>query len=543
MNAASGNRVAPGQVLLRKGRRLLRRSPTLAAAHFAAAAEVAWAADLGRAVDVLAPDLAVARALYNEATARLAAVLPRLLAVSAEPGIVHLPPVAGRTGWRVAVPEFEADFLRRHTFLPARDLRARGLRARYVRPGIGGALVASRPNGASTLQEIHFPPEGIVYPTTALLRFPATESAGLTAVDFELRDAVRDRTIPWANGSAPLAADFSAPWAHLLARTAGLMVSGFAGMLRPMQTFRPPRLYLLEPYDPAKRVILMVHGLWSSPLAWARLTNDVWGVPELRRRYQIWHYDYPTGYPVLYNARKFRAELDATRRAFSPDLADEAVNHLVVVAHSMGGLLSRTLVTDSGMAVWDSLLCRRPESLRASPADRVELESMYVFRPHPAVRRVVYIATPHRGSAIASAWVGLFGSALVRLPEDLRALYERLLPANPDLLTDRVRHIFRRGAPNGIDSLSPRNPALEAMAALPTAAGVPFHSIHGHGRRGRPGPRATDSVVTYASSHLEGAESEASFPDGHGVFDHPGAAREVIRILQLDAREGPLPAK
>ncbi len=43
-----------------------------------------------------------------------------------------------------------------------------------------------------------------------------------------------------------------------------------------------PHLYMLEPYNPNKKVIGFIHGLASSPEAWVSLTNDIMGDQELR---------------------------------------------------------------------------------------------------------------------------------------------------------------------------------------------------------------------------------------------------------------------
>ncbi len=60
-----------------------------------------------------------------------------------------------------------------------------------------------------------------------------------------------------------------------------------------------PHLYMLEPYNPNKKVVVLVHGLASSPEASIRLTNDVMGDPVLREHYQVWQVFYSTNMPIL----------------------------------------------------------------------------------------------------------------------------------------------------------------------------------------------------------------------------------------------------
>ncbi len=60
---------------------------------------------------------------------------------------------------------------------------------------------------------------------------------------------------------------------------------------------------MLQPYRPGRIPIVFIHGLRSSPLAWLKDINEVWGDPELRERYQVWIYMYPTGKPLPLNGR------------------------------------------------------------------------------------------------------------------------------------------------------------------------------------------------------------------------------------------------
>jgi hypothetical protein len=58
-----------------------------------------------------------------------------------------------------------------------------------------------------------------------------------------------------------LAANHTAPGDHLKLRAKRFAESGFAGMIRPFSMLRKPQIYLLDPYDPNKMPLLMIHGL------------------------------------------------------------------------------------------------------------------------------------------------------------------------------------------------------------------------------------------------------------------------------------------
>ena len=60
-----------------------------------------------------------------------------------------------------------------------------------------------------------------------------------------------------------------------------------------------PHLFMLEPYNPNKKVLVLIHGLASSPEAWIRLTNDIMGDPVLRENFQVWQVFYSTNMPIL----------------------------------------------------------------------------------------------------------------------------------------------------------------------------------------------------------------------------------------------------
>lgn len=85
--------------------------------------------------------------------------------------------------------------------------------------------------------------------------------------------------------------------------------------------------------------------------------------------------------------------------------------------------------------------------------------------------------------------------------------------------------------PNSIDTLSPNDPFVKIMNALPLAKGVPYHSIIGDRGRGDT-PNSSDGVVPYWSSHVGGAESEKIVPSGHGADQNPEGIAEVVRILK-----------
>jgi hypothetical protein len=139
------------------------------------------------------------------------------------------------------------------------------------------------------------------------------------------------------------------------------------------------------------------------------------------------------------------------------------------------------------------------------------------------------MSTPHRGSDLASNWIGRIGASLVRMP---------LMIATIPLTTISVATTGHAVAPikripNSIDTLSPKNRFVLEMNKLPITPGIPYYSIIGDRGRGDT-PKSSDGVVAYWSSHLDGAESEKIVPSGHGSPRDPAAIAEVDRILRLN---------
>jgi triacylglycerol esterase/lipase EstA (alpha/beta hydrolase family) len=286
----------------------------------------------------------------------------------------------------------------------------------------------------------------------------------------------------------------------------------------------------MQPYDPARIPLLMVHGLQSTPVSFANLVNDLSADPVLHARYQIWLYHYPTGTPVLQNAAVLRRILKQTLREIDPQGTDFAANQLVVLGHSMGGIMTHTLLSDSGYKLWDSVISVRPEMFSCDSKTRSVVDAIFLFEREKLVRRAILIAVPHRGSPIADNWIGDLGQSLYRADSELQEAFRSLVENHRDQINPFIIKLVREGKLSSIRTLSANSPALMALAAIPPA--VPFHTIIGQKNPG-PAHSGNDGVVAYSSSHLDGAESELIVRYGHEAFLHPDAVAEIKRILHL----------
>ena len=291
--------------------------------------------------------------------------------------------------------------------------------------------------------------------------------------------------------------------------------------------YEPTGLSLLRPYERGKIPVVFIHGLWANPWSWSRMIESLEADPALRDRCQFWTFGYSTGDPIPYSASLLRRDLDEVRRKFDPDGSDRAFDRMVIVGHSMGGLLTKMMVQESGTRLWQVISDRPVDELAGDPADRDLFRRALIFKPRPEVRRVVFINTPHRGSRLDQGGLEHLGSRLVRLPDPLRASYSRLMARNgPDFF----KPYFRKGLPTSVDELEWQSPFLMGLDAVKLAPTIEAHSIIAD-RRDPPRAGGTDGLVPYESAHLDGTASEFLVSSGHLCQDNPAVIREIRRIL------------
>ena len=451
-----------------------------------------------------------ARAIYNKATADLTALLcsadggqlwNRPQAIPAPDGTWQLR-FAGKSkdgnydpGWFTS-------------FTPADHVDMDSVKNRYRQDGTGGALVGVR----KTSPLAPFSPRvGVTAPVSAVLDFKGRDVT-LTLVDPTLktrsRIAGKDR---W------LEADFSAPLSYYPHDSE--LWNGLMGAIRAGDRMGTTGLYQLEPYDPERIPLVFVHGLISTPRMWRNVINELATDPVLRRRYQCWVFSYPTGNPPGFSALRLREELQRFKQ-IHPDAKE-----IVMVGHSMGGLLTRMQVTTVGRDDWNVIGEKKAATFfkNVKPGDLIHRCTIY--QANPDIGRAVFICTPHRGSKMAVGTLGELAIRMISLPLDIASTATHTLGNSLAMLTgDEVR------APTRIDGLSPSNPTYKVLDNRPIE--VPHHSIIGDRGKGDT-PNSSDGVVEYWSSHLKSADSEKIVPGPHGACEMPETLDELRRILHL----------
>ncbi len=490
----------------------------------AAIGEYLTAAEAAANQFVRTPGDTAARDVYNFALSRIFGIIKQSkldpwtmpLTVPAEGGgFVLTRKPDSRKQWNPAL----------YDFTPADqfDIHGTYVSERTVREGLGAPLVAvGREMNKDALTE--FSSTRTYYGVTAVIRFEGRRAI----VGFE--DPLATERVKVGAHSYPLAADFTVPIAVMLAQNDPKKLE-LARLLRPEQHAETARIARLQPYDPNKTVVLVIHGLMESQATWAPMLNALRGDEQIRENYQFWFYSYPSGYPYPHSAAILRRELDAIQKKFP------LKKKMVVVGHSMGGCISRLLITDtSDEKLWLALVKKPPGEVQLSKESRKLFSDALIFRNRPEVGRVIFIAAPLKGSDLATNWMGRLGSKLVRSPATLLTAGTEAMK----LVTFQGDDLRLKQIPNSVDTLAPNNRFVKAIQTIPVTPGVPYHVICGD--RGKGGnhdhtpPVQSDGVVPYWSSHMEGAQSELVVPSSHSAHQNLQAIGEVKRILKLHSR-------
>jgi hypothetical protein len=212
---------------------------------------------------------------------------------------------------------------------------------------------------------------------------------------------------------------------------------------------------------------------------------------------------------------------------------------MVVMGHSQGGLLTKLTAIDSGTRFWENLSTLPFDSIKADDETRALLRRSLFFTPLPFVKRVIFVATPHRGSYLASFSLARAVRDFITLPRDLAGRLTNLALDNEGKTA--LSHLGGR-LPTSLDNMTPGNVFIRTLAAIPVDPRIHAHSIVAVKGDGPPEGQS-DGVVRYESAHIEPVDSELVVRSGHSTQDTPATIEEVRRILVLHAQESALPGR
>ncbi len=536
----AGNRRA--HALIRTGLELDRKHPAWAVTYFRDAALEALPMVVGGgANEDLPPEVLDARSAYRRAIEYMLATADRRVKSEGISWKEAMEQSGVGVGGQVGI--YDAALWQE--VLPAQQFEVKGFHRTVARGGVGAPVVirmartvedrAKAVEGGVDVtdpSERHFPAQ-LFRSSSAVIRpgRPGEPSAVLV-----LHDPTQNPDMMWSpNGgpALPLAYDMTIGVARQF-HEGNLDLVGRLGVLYPSEYDGRTGIFMMDPYQPGKIPVIFVHGLMSSPGAWADAMNELRGDPELRKRYQFWMFFYSTGNPILTSAARLRQSLVSIRDEFDPLGKDPALNDMILVGHSMGGLLSRMMISDSGESLWQAASDKSPDEVVLDQEQKQMLVDSMFFAPVPTVTRVVFVSTPHHGSPLGDAWVGRVASRLIRVPKDVLDIQGALAKLNG---SDDLGWQFKgERYATSVAQLGLANPVLQAMSKLPMRDEVPFHSIIGYNGK-EPLPEGGDGVVPYLSAHLDGAMSELIVSSGHSAQETDAAIREMRRVLAVHYNE------
>lgn len=430
----------------------------------------------------------------------------------------------------------------------ANDYEVKGIGNRHRTEGLGVPLIAVRDKATNpALIDKYYPP-GLALPVTAFLRFSEGScrvgSADVHNVQcvIELHDPLRSRNVAVGHRPAPLESDITTPLAYFLQDPlVSTQVMETLGLLQVDLLADVQGLYMLEPYDPERIPVVLVHGLWSGPFTWLEMFNELRALPEIRENYQFWFYLYPTGQPFWLSAKQMRADLAELHNDIDPHHQIATLDQMVLIGHSMGGLVSRLQTVDSGDEFWRIVSDRPFEELDTDAQTKAQIRDTLFFRANPSIKRVVTIGTPHRGSSFANNFTRWLGHKLIQLPDLLDGSVVNKI-RNRDAMFKNKEVLSTK---TSIDSLSSESPFLERLLEARSAPWVTAHNIVGNVQRrkylgiaGELTPTAGDGIVSTDSSVFERAVSQLEVDAKHQeIHLQPKTILEVRRILLIHADE------
>ena len=393
---------------------------------------------------------------------------------------------------------------------------------RHSVPGIGVPLVvAARRCNDKPLCKL-YPPEGVSRAATAWIDVDEQDRLSL-----HITDPQRDPDIVVGSRRYPLARDTTAPYAYLFDQSQ-LKRLAVWNLIGGKQIGLRQGLYLLEDYDPQKTPIVMIHGLGASPLIWGKLTNRIMGTPELRARYQIWHVVYQTDAPLLVSRLRVQQFLDQGWKLLDPAGTDPARQHMVLIGHSMGGVIARLLSADSGDLLWRTAFTVPPEKIEANADDLDMLKRLFFFHPYPGVAQAIFLAAPHLGSPVSDRLIGRI-AVLVLNPRgpELDAL-RRVANKDPAAVQSNVLAVYQSAGLSSVSTMRNSQPVSRASQGLMPAPGIRYYTIAGD----LPGASVRgDGIVPLSSAVIPGAVSTTIVASGHKLYNNPEAVDTVIGIL------------
>ena len=392
------------------------------------------------------------------------------------------------------------------------ELRLSGLNSVSKRPGLGISLVASLDDRyTTTIRQLlvaslsgrltnedkntdDSEPSSRIYPTGHLLLTGLIKPDGDSVLDalssrkldIHLYNPYQTESVNILNDDYPLAANFSAGYGLWLSENQ-LDGVGYLNLITRQPDAQLPKLFMLEPYDPDKRVLIMLHGLASSPATWVNLTNDILNDDKLRDNYQVWQIFYPTNLPILENRYQIQQLINSTYQQTDPNGQNRASQNSVIISHSMGAIIARMMLSDENLVDdldklndKDILSSNEKQQIRnalKTSFGEDELKERFELQALPQVDTAVFLSAPFRGTDYADRWFTRALRRIVYLPVGLvKTFTDNLatIATQGDLAQNPLGALYLQ---NGASQLSDKSSFIELTKDITINERITYHSI------------------------------------------------------------------
>ncbi|WP_420230321.1 esterase/lipase family protein [Psychrobacter sp. ER1] len=450
-----------------------------------------------------------------------------------EAAIANRPPLKGKATDQVKVMKVTVDDYNLDIYLPNEnnylqnahkqtsaladlsstyELRLSGLNSVSKRPGLGISLVASLDDRyTTTIRQLlvaslsgrltnedkntdDSEPSSRIYPTGHLLLTGLIKPDGDSVLDalssrkldIHLYNPYQTESVNILNDDYPLAANFSAGYGLWLSENQ-LDGVGYLNLITRQPNAQLPKLFMLEPYDPDKRVLIMLHGLASSPATWVNLTNDILNDDKLRDNYQVWQIFYPTNLPILENRYQIQQLINSTYQQTDPNGQNRASQNSVIISHSMGAIIARMMLSDENLVDdldklndKDILSSNEKQQIRnalKTSFGENELKERFELQALPQVDTAVFLSAPFRGTDYADRWFTRALRRIVYLPVGLvKTFTDNLatIATQGDLAQNPLGALYLQ---NGASQLSDKSSFIELTKDITMNERITYHSI------------------------------------------------------------------
>lgn len=260
-----------------------------------------------------------------------------------------------------------------------------------------------------------------------------------------------------------------------------------------------------------RKAVVLVHGLDDPGKVWNVLAPKL-----VKEGLNVWLMNYPNDQPIVESSRLLLSELERLR--------NDGIQHLSLIAHSMGGLVSREMLTNT----------------------TINYATLIANGQAPRIQHLIMVGTPNHGSQLARFRVlAEFRDQLARLQKGQAGLMDFILDgageAKIDLLPGSrfLTELNSRPHPQGVDQLviagvtspwkesdikrwrseSDPNKAVDQQQEIDALGQYMISMVNGLG----------DGLVTVESTRMEGVD--------HRTVD--GTHLSMIRNITQDSQRIP----